>query len=81
MSNVTTFITLFFGGCQLDLVSKKEKTHFGSIFKKSCMPKIESTSDLEAICSFDKTRSKAFIIDACKLLTLTHILDFIEKTK
>jgi len=45
------------------------------------MPKIESTSDLKAICSSTKTRLEALIIDATKLLTFTHILDFIEKTK
>jgi hypothetical protein len=45
------------------------------------MQKIESTSDLEAICSSTKTRLEALIINATKLLTLTHILDFIKKAK
>jgi hypothetical protein len=73
MNNVTIFITFVSGGCQLDLVSKKKNPRFGLIFKKSCMPKIESTSDLKAIYSFAKTRLKTLIINATKLLTLTHI--------
>jgi hypothetical protein len=81
MNNLTTFVTLVFWWVLVGLNFQKKKNHFGLIFQKSCMPKIESTSDLEAICSSAKTRLKALIIDATKLLTFTHILDFIEKTK
>jgi hypothetical protein len=80
MSNLTTFITLVFWWVPTGLNFQKRKKPFWTYFEKSCMPKIESTSDLEAICSSTKTRLKALIIDATKLLTLTHILDLIEKT-